>query len=305
MAKKPTKLKKQDAELLELAAHAGESMTSWTATHGGARASEDAIAQIRALGQKLSGFAATIDSVKHPLSMFDPTNPKTAARMIAIVLAAQPRHPLKSLERFYGSGVYAIYYRGKFAAYEPLAKADHPIYVGKADPDNKLATTPIEQGDKLWVRLHEHRKVIEKVKASETLDIADFHCRFLVVQTGYQLAAEAALIEYFKPIWNKETAVCHGIAMHGDDSSTRKNRRAPWHTLHPGVKWAWKKTKREVDGETVEMSVENQYSPEEILKNIADHFKQNRPHNGIKDMIDDFMHDVLQFSDSKELDVEK
>ena len=296
MAKKSST---QDAELLQLVAHAREAMTAWTAAHNGAHAGQDAVTQVRALGQKLSGFAAAIDSVKHPLSIFDPTNPKTAARMIAIVLAAQPRHRLKGLERFYGSGVYASYYCGNFGAYAPLVGADHPIYVGKADPDNKLATTPDEQGDKLWVRLHEHRKVIEKVKASGTLDIDDFECRFLVVQTGYQLAAEAALIEYFRPIWNKETGVCHGIAMHGDDSSTRKNKRAPWHTLHPGVPWAWKKVEQKIDGETVLEPLPNQYSADEICENIRRHFERHRPHNGVQDMVTDFTTDVVQFQYSK------
>ncbi|MBM4094762.1 MAG: Eco29kI family restriction endonuclease [Planctomycetes bacterium] len=54
--------------------------------------------------------------------------------LIANTLLAQPRRPLKDVPRFYGSGVYALYYRGDFDAYRPIANTETPIYVGKADP---------------------------------------------------------------------------------------------------------------------------------------------------------------------------
>ena len=45
------------------------------------------------------------------------------ARM-ALALVAQPKQPLATVANFYGSGVYAIYYRGSFAAYAPLANTE-------------------------------------------------------------------------------------------------------------------------------------------------------------------------------------
>jgi hypothetical protein len=56
---------------------------------------------------------------------------------------------LSAISEFYGAGVYAIYYRGDYEHYRPLSGADHPIYVGKADPRNLLAKDAVAQGVKL------------------------------------------------------------------------------------------------------------------------------------------------------------
>jgi hypothetical protein len=70
----------------------------------------------------------------------------------------------------------------------------------------------------LQKRLLEHARSIRS--ASTTLDVTDFDCRFLVVQSGFQQAAEARLINFFKPIWNNECDICYGIGKHGDSSKT-------------------------------------------------------------------------------------
>jgi hypothetical protein len=46
------------------------------------------------------------------------------------------------------------------------------------------------------------------------------------------------MIQFYKPIWNKEIKVCFGIGKHGDSATTRANKRSPWDTMHPGRKWA-------------------------------------------------------------------
>ena len=51
---------------------------------------------------------------------------------------------------------------------------DHPIYIGKADPDNQAAKDAVSQGTKLSARLNEHARSIRK--ASTTLNIDDFEC---------------------------------------------------------------------------------------------------------------------------------
>ena len=63
-----------------------------------------------------------LDPVKHPGFVFDPSNPNVAGRIVGITMIAQTRKPLGSVERFYGSGVYAIYYSGGFAAYKAISK---------------------------------------------------------------------------------------------------------------------------------------------------------------------------------------
>ena len=90
----------------------------------------------------------------------------------------------------------------RFPAYTAISKREHPIYVGKADPADPASKTAMEQGDRLSGRLNEHRKNI--AKATTTLRLEDFEYRALVVQTGWQTAAENYLIDLFKPIWNNE-----------------------------------------------------------------------------------------------------
>src|SRR5579863_8383326 len=136
--------------------------------------------------EKLRKVMDDLDPVKHPGFVFDPSNPNVAGRIVGITMIAQTRKPLANVERFYGSGVYAIYYNGQFPAYKAISKREHPIYVGKADPADQAAKTAMEQGDRLSGRLNEHRKNIAKAEA--TLRLEDFEYRALVVQTGWQSA---------------------------------------------------------------------------------------------------------------------
>ena len=182
-----------------------------------------------------------LDPVGRPRFVFDPGDPAVVGRFIALALIAQERMPLAGVQSFHGSGVYALYYQGAFDAYAPISGTETPIYVGNADPRADTARTPVDQGTRLYTRLNDHRRNIGK--AATTLDVADFDCRFLVVQTGWQTAAEAYLIDLFRPAWNSETDICYGLGKHGDAPSTRANRRSPWDTLHPGREWAWRDPK--------------------------------------------------------------
>jgi len=148
--------------------------------------------------------AARLDPILRPRSVFDPSDPETA-RIVALTLVAQERVPLAALKEFYEAGVYALYYRGDFEAYRPLATADHPLYVGKADPASQSANEPTVHKSRRWGRLNEHAKNISK--ATTTLNIN---------------AAERYLIRFFRPIWNSETKICYGLGKHGDDAQTRE-----------------------------------------------------------------------------------
>lgn len=230
---------------------------------------------------RLVNIATSLDPVLRPDSIFDPTDPNTAGRVVALTLVAQHRHSLDRIPDFYGAGVYAIYYKGDFAPYAMLKCKEHPIYVGKADPDNPAAKDAIRQGTKLSTRLREHAKSIRKART--TLNIEDFECRFLIVQTGFQKSAEDYLINFFKPIWNSETKICFGLGKHGDSSDTRGNKRSPWDTLHPGRAWA--------DGTT-----ENQKAPELILEQINAHLAQYEPYKDIQEIFAHFTEDMSQLS---------
>lgn len=79
-------------------------------------------------------------------------NPKSIAKFFTFNFISQPRLPLAAVveRRFYGAGVYAIYYEGKGEkAYQPLSGTETPIYVGKADPDEAYAETTEKQGEVL------------------------------------------------------------------------------------------------------------------------------------------------------------
>jgi hypothetical protein len=75
-----------------------------------------------------------------------------------------------------------------------------------------------------------------------------------------QGAVEDFMIRLFKPIWNKEIKICFGIGKHGDSASTRRNKRSPWDTMHPGRTWA-------------EATDEDQMSRAEIEAKITTHFE--------------------------------
>jgi hypothetical protein len=244
---------------------------------------KNARSYIEAAGEQLHKAAVALDLVIRPASIFDPADPTTAGRVVALTLVAQKRYRLASIPLFYGAGVYALYYKGEakpFPAYAPLVGKDQPIYVGKADPADPAAKDAIGQGTELAKRLREHAARIMKVDT--TLDIKDFECRFLVCQSGFQRSAEAYLFAFFKPIWNSETKICFGMSKHGDSAGTRGNGRSPWFTMHPGVKWA------------DDPILRDQKPKVQIEKDIAKHFVDHPPHQDIHEIFDLFMSSLQQ-----------
>jgi hypothetical protein len=210
-------------------------------------------AEVQKSAAALNGLLAELDPIDRPSAVFDPGNPRTVGYFVALALSAQPRRPLAALKDFYGTGVYALYYRGAFGAYQPISGSDTPIYVGMAvyEPTDRKDVSAM--GTSLAIRLGEHRKNIQR--AAETLNVDDFDYRALVVQSGWEGPAETHLIRMFHPIWNKETKILQGFGKHGDSIKTRANKRSPWDTLHAGRNWAGgegqtdKKTPSQIEGE--------------------------------------------------------
>lgn len=237
------------------------------------------LAQIDVLRERMGALERRLDPIANIDQIFDPTHPRIAGQIIAITLLAQPRLNLMGLKSFYGSGIYALYYNGDFKPYQPIAGKDHPIYVGVASPVRRDAAVAKDQGPQLFKRLTEHVKSIRS--AATTLSLNDFSFRVLVVQTGFELAAERQLIEVFQPVWNSETKVCFGIGKHGDASKTRVNKRSPWDTLHPGRKWA----------DTTEL---NQKEPGVIMRELESHFQSTRLYESRADVLDSFFESMVQ-----------
>jgi hypothetical protein len=236
-------------------------------------------AQIKEAIDDLMTLLARLDPIAQPTSVFDPSNPKVVGRFVALALVAQERHPLSQIPRFYGSGVYAIYYKGAFPAYQTISGTETPIYVGQAAPGVSNARTPLEQGARLCGRLSDHRKNIGK--ASSTLELSDFEFRSLVVQSGWETAAEDYLIHLFRPIWNNETSILYGLGKHGDSATTRANKRSPWDTLHPGRAWAVATTE---DAKPVQ----------QIDAELANHFRDHPVYPDLEAVLASFIEELRQ-----------
>ena len=156
-----------------------------------------------------------------------------------------------------------------------------PIYVGKADPKSDTAKHPTEQGERLHGRLRDHPRNIGK--AENTLKVEDFQYRSLVVQSGWQGAAEDYLISLFKPVWNNETGICYGLGKHGDDPKTRANLRSPWDTLHPGRDWAWRDPK-----------MADARPHDRILADLTQHFTTETIYADLDQVLREFVEELRQ-----------
>ena len=233
--------------------------------------------------EKLRKVIEDLDPVRQPRFVFDLSNPSVVGRIVGITMIAQSRKSLATVERFYGSGVYAIYYNGDFPAYAGISQKEHPIYVGKADPADPAGKSVVEQGERLSNRLKDHGKNI--AKATTTLRPEDFQYRALVVQSGWQNSAEDYLIHLFKPIWNSETDICYGIGKHGDAPETRANLRSPWDTLHPGRDWAHR-----------DPTMKDARSPERILEDVEEHLAKHAPFGSIDEILRLFLEEIRAVS---------
>ena len=112
-----------------------------------------------------------------------------------------------------------------------------PIYVGKAVPAGArkggfgLGADP---GQVLYKRLAEHAASIEQ---AHNIDLADFRCRFLVVDDIWIPLAESLLIEMYLPLWNRKI---DGFGNHDPGKGRYNQQKSAWDLIHPGRPWAEK-----------------------------------------------------------------
>ena len=174
------------------------------------------------------------------LKPFNPLDKRNLGESVADALLQTEASPLPP-EPFIGAGVYVIYYIGSFSAYGQLSAVNRdgqfrcPIYVGKAVPAGARKGglgLDVAHGQALYKRLTEHA---ESIKAARNIDIADFYCRFLVVDDIWIPLAESMLIERFKPVWNR---VLDGFGNHDPGKGRHQGMMPQWDCLHPGRAWA-------------------------------------------------------------------
>lgn len=175
--------------------------------------------------------------MEQPYNPLDRTN---LGKSVVDALLERDVSPLSNAVSFPGSGVYAIYYNGKFKPYAPLAKVNreqawtHPIYVGKAVPaggrkgiqDASLTDT------KLSERLIEHK---ESVALAQNLELESFYFRHIVVEDIWIPLGESLLIQQYQPLWN---VVVEGFGNHDPGAGRYNGKRPVWDELHPGRAWA-------------------------------------------------------------------
>ncbi|MFG6439974.1 Eco29kI family restriction endonuclease [Roseateles sp. LKC17W] len=178
------------------------------------------------------------------MSNADPYNPLDKINLgknVAEALLGRKPQPLPALTRFAGAGLYALYYRGPAAPYERLAALNHgddpqaPIYVGKAVPAGARKGGTGKDGAQtsaLYKRLAEHA---DSLRATPTLDVGDFSCRYLVVDDIWIPLGESLLIAKFSPIWN---TTIDGFGNHDPGKGRYNGLRPRWDVLHPGRSWA-------------------------------------------------------------------
>jgi hypothetical protein len=193
---------------------------------------------------------------------FNPLDKKNLGASVAEALVSQPVHPLGKLDAFFGTGIYAIYYHGNYAAYGAISKPNQvdktnpviPIYVGKAVPQGarkgKVMPDPTKS-KALYGRLQEHA---ESILATNTLNIEDFTCRYLVVDEIWIPLGESLMITKFSPLWN---LFLEGFGNH-DPGAGRYNGLSPkWDTLHPGRAWALRCKQREETQADIQREVQS------------------------------------------------
>lgn len=156
---------------------------------------------------------------------YNPLSVDELGRNAARALMDYPAVPLAPEESFDGAGVYTVYYHGPFEAYAGMSD-EEPIYVGKSDFTRSQPRRP------LHIRLSEHARSVEE---AANLTLADFRCRWLVLETVWIGLTEQVLIEEYRPVWN---AVVAGFGNHDQGTTRRNQRRSRWDTLHPGRPWA-------------------------------------------------------------------
>ena len=182
---------------------------------------------------------ASDESRKAP-KPYNPLEKRRLAESIVRALLVSPAELLGELEAFIGAGIYAIYYRGRFPLYAPIAAANHndlklPIYVGQAVSSGSRKGGAFSEESKspaLFSRLNQHAS---SIRAAENLVLDDFVCRYLVVDDVWISLAESLLIETYRPLWN---VVLDGFGNHDPGSGRHQGKQPNWDTLHPGRAWA-------------------------------------------------------------------
>lgn len=190
---------------------------------------------------------------------FNPLDKKNLGASVAEAMLVGAVHPLGKLDEFNGAGIYALYYTGKFTPYKRIADLNKekkwaaPIYVGKAVAAGARkggGNVPGTKTKALYGRLIEHA---ESIQETGNLNLADFFCRYLVVDDIWIPLGESLLIARYSPVWN---SLIDGFGNHDPGKGRYNGMRPRWDVLHPGRAWADKCRERPETAATISQEVE-------------------------------------------------
>jgi hypothetical protein len=173
---------------------------------------------------------------------YNPLDKRNLEVSVANALLARIPNPVPPGAMFLGPGLYALYYTGDFPAYRSVSlkskpRRETPIYVGKAVPSGARKNAfgrYIAPERVLYDHLVEHANSISKTK---DLEVADFLCRYLVVDDMWIPYVESLLIERFSPVWN---CLIKGFGDRDPGKGRYQGQMQSWDVLHPGRDWAAK-----------------------------------------------------------------
>ncbi|MFF4433299.1 Eco29kI family restriction endonuclease [Streptomyces sp. NPDC001513] len=164
-------------------------------------------------------------------SYFDPLSTDRLTNIICEVFEYQPLVPMTlEMEKFGGSGLYAIYYRGaSIELYAPLKNYEMPVYVGQAVSNNSTTGKGVKSRTPLHGRMSQHRRSV----GDAGLPLGEFFFRALRMPDVHANLGEKGLIRGYRPAWN---AILSGFGSNEQGSATRASAKSKWDTIHDGRK---------------------------------------------------------------------
>lgn len=159
------------------------------------------------------------------------------------------------MQRFAGSGVYALYYHGDNELYRPISGSNTPIYVGKAIPKGTRRGFRQQTGavdTALYNRLKDHQKSI----AACDLELADFRFRALPLHEDLIIVGENHLIAHGQPVWNR---LLDGFGLHDPGKERYTGKRSQWDTMHPGRPWAFQQPDNALSQQHLHQQIQQHY----------------------------------------------
>ena len=163
---------------------------------------------------------------------------------LSFVRSLKPQLASFSVHKFFGSGVYALFYTGPLDFYSSFRSHEDfwcPIYVGKAVPSGWRQGRGGDNQQSLSTELRSSlRKHFRSIEMAKNLQLTDFHFVAAIMkepESDLIAATENILIREFRPLWN---SVVDGFGNNDPGRGRYNQAMSDWDVLHPGRPYAEK-----------------------------------------------------------------